>query len=251
LATSFAAASHWDRLRGLTALVVEDDSDSRELLTHLLKSRGATCVAVGTGYKAFDEFVCHKPDIVVSDLWMPDGDGFELIHRIRAVPPDQGGLTPAIAVSAGVNTERALMSGYHAMIPKPLDPNRVVEVVEQLLGVDSESASLPETRPGLAPWTVSRPSPGVLMLTLSGYASTSDMMAACDVLLDLVEWPTDIVVDCRRLTGFSPAVASVLHKRGWTKRHQVRRVRLLGGPAPARWVGMAVCKMLGIDCAVD
>ena len=235
----------------MTALVVEDDSDSRELLRYLLKSRGATCIAVAAGYTAFDEFTCRRPDIVVSDLWMPEGDGYELIRRIRALPPEEGGLTPAIAVSAGVNTERALLSGYHAMIPKPMDPDRIVQVVEQFLGLDDESTSLPATRTRLRPWTISRPSAGTVLFTISGYASTSDMRAACDVLLEVVEWPTDIIVDCRKLTGFSPAVASVMHKMAWPKRHQVRRVRLLGGPTAARWVAMAVCQMLGIECAVE
>lgn len=250
LAASSVPAAHLDRFRNLTALVVEDDADSRELLTHLLKARGATCVAVGTGYKAFDEFTCRRPDIVLADLWMPDGDGYELIRRIRALPPDEGGLTPAIAVSAGVNTERALLWGYHAVIAKPFEPDRVVQVVEQFLGLDDESTSLRATPPGLAPWTISKPSPGTVLFTVTGYASKSDMRAACDVLLDLVEWPTDVIVDCRRLTGFSPAVASIMHKMAWPKRHQVRRVRILGGPAAAQWVAMAVCKMLGIDCVV-
>jgi CheY-like chemotaxis protein len=232
-------------LFGLTALVAEDDSDSRELLTQLVKARGATCIAAATGYKAFDEFRCRGPDIVVSDLWMPDGDGFELIRRIRALPPEQGGLTPAIAVSAGVNTERALMAGYHAMLAKPLEPDRVVVVIEQFLGVDTERASSP------SPWILSAPSRGTLLLTLSGYVGTSHTRAAVEVLLDHLEWPTEIVVDCRRLTGFSPAVASIAHQMAWTKRHLVHRVRILGGPASARWVATAVCTMLGIDCAVE
>jgi CheY-like chemotaxis protein len=232
-------------LLGLTVLVVDDDSDSRELLTQLLKARRATCIAAATGYKAFDEFTCRRPDIVVSDLWMPDGDGFELIRRIRALPPEQGGLTPAIAVSAGVNTERALMAGYHAMLSKPLEPDRVVEVVEQFLGVDIESGALP------SPWVLSKPSLGTLLLTFSGYVGTSHMRAAVEVLLDQLEWPTEIIVDCRRLTGFSPAVASIAHQMVWAKRHQVRRVRILGGTSSARWVATAVCAMLGIDCAVE
>jgi CheY-like chemotaxis protein len=232
-------------LLGLTVLVVDDDSDSRELLTQLLKARRATCIAAATGYKAFDEFTCRRPDIVVSDLWMPDGDGFELIRRIRALPPEQGGLTPAIAVSAGVNTERALMAGYHAMLAKPLEPDRVVVVIEQFVGVDTERASSP------SPWILSAPSRGTLLLTLSGYVGTSHTRAAVEVLLDHLEWPTEIVVDCRRLTGFSPAVASIAHQMAWTKRHLVHRVRILGGPASARWVATAVCTMLGIDCAVE
>ena len=236
------------RLFGLTVLVVEDESDSRELLTQLLKERGATCIAAATGYKAFDEFTCRRPDIVVSDLWMPDGDGFELIRRIRALPPEQGGLTPAIAVSAGVNTERALMAGYHAMLSKPLDPDRVVEIVEQFLGVDTDST---ESAPSSTPWTVSAPSRGTLLLTLSGYVGASHARAVVGALLDQLEWPTEIIVDCRRLTGFSPAVASIAHQMAWAKRHQVRRVRILGGPASARWVATALCTMLGIDCAVE
>jgi CheY-like chemotaxis protein len=245
LPSSSVPPARGHRLFGLTVLVVEDDSDSREFLTQLLKARSATCIAAATGYKAFDEFTCRRPDIIVSDLWMPDGDGFELIRRIRALPPEQGGLTPAVAVSAGVNTERALMAGYHAMLSKPLEPDRVVEVVEQFFGIDTESASWP------SPWTVSAPSRGALLLTLWGYVGTSHMRAAVEVLLDQLEWPTDIIVDCRRLTGFSPAVASIAHQMAWTNRHQVRRVRILGGPASARWVAMAVCVMLGIDCAVE
>ena len=83
----------------------------------------------------------------MSDLWMTDGDGFDLIRRIRTVRPEKGGLIPAIAVSAGSNAEQALMAGYHVLLGKPYDPQRLLEIIEQFVRADDETPSL--QAPGL------------------------------------------------------------------------------------------------------
>ncbi len=124
------------KLNGRTVVLVEDDDDSRQLLCELLSEMGATCLSAGSGNQALALFAQASPDVLVSDLWMADGDGFELIRAIRALPPEKGGLTPAIAVSAASNAEEALMAGYHVLIAKPYDPFKLATAIEEFSRTD-------------------------------------------------------------------------------------------------------------------
>ena len=149
------------RLRGVTILIAEDHSDSREALRWHLDEFGATCVESSSGSEAFDAFNRSRPDILLADLWMLDFDGLELIRRIRALPSEHGRLTPAIAVSAQANEEQALMAGYHAVIRKPYDPALVVQMVEEFVRAESSAPSRE------ASWTVSH-GPGTVEMTVRG-----------------------------------------------------------------------------------
>jgi CheY-like chemotaxis protein len=234
-----------NRLGGVTVLVVEDDDDSRELLAELLTELGASCRAASSGNEALATFVQKPPEIVVSDLWMPDGDGFELVRRIRSFPPEQGGLVPAIAVSAASNTEEALMAGYHVLIAKPYDPTVIIEAIEEFSR--TEEASAP------APWTVSAPPPGdALVVTFVGHVRASDAKACMEVVLRHLQRQTcEVVLDLRQLTGFSVAAASVAERVVWPMRQAVRDVRIVGGPKVARLVAAGACRALGLPYRVE
>ena len=228
-------------LHGLAVLVVEDDRDSRELLTEFFTDAGATCLTAASGNEAFKLFVEKRPDILVSDLWMSDGDGFALIRAIRSLPPGQGGLTPAIALSGGGTADQALMEGYHVLIPKPCDPTKVVEIIQEFLRTEEEGPS------ARAPWTLSSPASGTVVLTFAGANRATDVKACMDVLLrHLQRQPCEIIVDMRKVTGFSWAGASVAQRAIWSQRQSIRRVRLIGGSKSARLMAAGACRVLGL-----
>ena len=122
-------------LSGVRALVVDDDSDTRELLAEVLRSRGVVVTAASSveeGLAALDREV---PDILLSDIAMPDRDGFDLIRRVRERPADRGGHVPAVAITAYArpeDTERSLASGYQMHVTKPVDMDELIATVASL-----------------------------------------------------------------------------------------------------------------------
>jgi CheY-like chemotaxis protein len=130
-----ADRGHGHRLQGVRALVVDDDPDARELLSTLLEARGVVVRVAGSAREGMRVFEREIPDIIVSDLAMPDQDGYELIRTVRARPEASGGLVPAIAVSAYARPEdstRAASSGFQVHLAKPIDPNVLYAAVERL-----------------------------------------------------------------------------------------------------------------------
>src|SRR3984893_9519609 len=87
-------------LYGLKILVVEDDVDTRELIEWVLKRVGAEVRSVGSAREALDVLEGEKPHVLVSDIAMPEEDGYSLLKKIRALPPERGGRIPAIALTA-------------------------------------------------------------------------------------------------------------------------------------------------------
>lgn len=88
------------KLGGLTVLVVDDEEDARELVALMLKKAGAKTISAGSAKQAFDLVRSAPPDLIVSDIGMPVEDGYSLMSKIRALPPEQGGNVPAIALRA-------------------------------------------------------------------------------------------------------------------------------------------------------
>jgi CheY-like chemotaxis protein len=125
-----AVSASVGRLRGVHVLVVEDDADTRDLVDVVLGSEGAVTTLSAGGHEAFAAFGRRRPDLLLSDLRMPDGDGYELARRIRELSVEDGKLTPAVAVSASENARPAILAGYHAFVAKPFDVDRLVDVVE-------------------------------------------------------------------------------------------------------------------------
>jgi signal transduction histidine kinase/ActR/RegA family two-component response regulator len=122
-------------LAGLRVLVVEDEADSRELLAETLVSRGARVVVVGScdeAMAALRQSADDLPHVILSDLGMAIDDGFDLIRKVRALAPEQGGLIPSVAVTGYASPgdrERALAAGFHSHLPKPIDPVAVAAAV--------------------------------------------------------------------------------------------------------------------------
>jgi CheY-like chemotaxis protein len=227
-------------------LIAEDHRDSREALRVYLDDFGAICTESSAGSEAFDAFVRIRPDILLADIWMPDVDGLELIHCIRSLPAEQGRLTPAIAISAQVNEEQALMAGYHAVIPKPYDPASVVEAIKELV---YPAGAGPSRR---ASWTLLSRAPGMVAMTFAGHVGAADAKASMEALLGYLEkGPCELVVDLRGVTGFSLAGASVAQRVVWDRRHAIRHVKVIGGSRSACIVASASCRLLGLGCTVE
>jgi signal transduction histidine kinase/CheY-like chemotaxis protein len=124
-------------LTGLRVLVVDDEPDTRNLLARVLSECNATVVAAGGAHEALGIFEKQAPDVVVSDIGMPDVDGYELLKRIRAFGPARGGRVPAIALTAFARSEdrtRALRAGFLVHISKPVEPSELVATVATVTG---------------------------------------------------------------------------------------------------------------------
>jgi CheY-like chemotaxis protein len=125
-------------LAPLTLLVIEDDPDARELLQAVLEQRGATVISADGVAQAFARLERSRPHVIVSDIAMPDEDGIAFVRRLRALPVEAGGKTPAIAVSAYVgdsDRSRALAAGFDKYLHKPVDFDELVRAIRGLMGL--------------------------------------------------------------------------------------------------------------------
>jgi len=123
-------------LAGVSVLLVDDEADARELFKTLLEQSGARVTAVGSGAEAFSAFADSPPDVVVSDIEMPEENGYDLIRRLRGLPPERGGDIPAVALTAYAGAEdrmRALRAGFQIHVSKPVQPAELVAVVASQL----------------------------------------------------------------------------------------------------------------------
>jgi CheY-like chemotaxis protein len=124
-------------LDGIRVLVVDSDADQRELYTLVFVHQGAQVVAVASADNALAEIVRAKPDVVVSDISLPDKDGYELLQAVRALTPERGGRIPAVAVTGWARAQdrtRALAAGFQAHLAKPVVLDTLVAVVAALVG---------------------------------------------------------------------------------------------------------------------
>jgi signal transduction histidine kinase len=122
-------------LRGLRVLVVDDEEDARDMLSMVLTQCEAEVTAVGSAREALELLASLRPDVLISDIAMPGEDGYTLIQRVRALPAEEGGHVPAVALTAYARAEdrtRALVAGYQMHLPKPVDPGELAAVVENL-----------------------------------------------------------------------------------------------------------------------
>jgi PAS domain S-box-containing protein len=118
-------------LTGLNVLVIEDDQDTRDLIRRLLESHRAHVVVAATAPEALEVLQRDRPDMIVSDIGLPDVDGYELIRRIRGLD-DALAQTPAVALTAFARFEdrtRALAAGFNAHVAKPVEPSELVITV--------------------------------------------------------------------------------------------------------------------------
>lgn len=123
------------RLDGIRVLLAEDDDDGRHVLTLILEIAGAKVEAVGSVREALSAFDGFRPDVLVSDVGMPDEDGYALIRQVREREMDRGGKTPAIAITGYVSPEdraRLLAAGFQLYLRKPVEPSEIVAAVASL-----------------------------------------------------------------------------------------------------------------------
>ncbi|HEX8338434.1 MAG TPA: PAS domain S-box protein [Pyrinomonadaceae bacterium] len=124
-----------ERLDGLRVLVVDDEPDARELLAAGLGQCGAEVTTVSSAGEALAALAGAKFDALVSDLGMPGEDGYWLVGRMRALPAEAGGRTPAVALTAYARTEdrlRAMRAGFDMHVSKPVELNELVAVIANL-----------------------------------------------------------------------------------------------------------------------
>lgn len=122
-------------LSDLDILIVDDEPDSLTITAFALEEAGATVTAVTSGAEALTAIARSVPDLIVSDVGMPDMDGCALIKQIRALPSDAGGEISAIALTAyaaELDYKRAIAAGFQKHVAKPVDPDRLVEIVCEL-----------------------------------------------------------------------------------------------------------------------
>jgi PAS domain S-box-containing protein len=129
--------NHTSSLEGLRVLLVDDEMDGRELVTIMLEQNGVQVKAAASADEALQTFAEWRPDILVSDIGMPEEDGYSLIRKVRALPLEQGGNVPAAALTGFVGKEdylKALSAGYHSHIKKPVELEELIAVVASLTG---------------------------------------------------------------------------------------------------------------------
>ena len=119
-------------LTGITVLVVDDDRDSRELIARILTDCHARVRVAASAHEAFAALQENKPDILISDVGMPEVDGFEFIGWVRGLAREQGGQVPAIALTAFARSEdrlKALEAGFSTHISKPVEPSELIATI--------------------------------------------------------------------------------------------------------------------------
>ena len=125
------------RLDGLHVLVVDDELDARTLLTEILERHGAQVRAVASAAEGLAEVLRAQPDVLVSDIGMPEEDGYSFIQKVRSVTKAGAKPLPAAALTAYARTEdrtRALLAGFQSHIAKPVEPQELLLVVATLAG---------------------------------------------------------------------------------------------------------------------
>jgi len=129
-------------LTGLWTLVVDDEADARELVTVLLRQYGARVTAAASVAEALAALrqgeSGKRPDVIISDIGMPDEDGYMLIRHVRQLPPEEGGRIPAVALTAferASDRVRALSAGFQFHVPKPVEPEELAMVIANITGL--------------------------------------------------------------------------------------------------------------------
>ncbi len=124
-------------LSGLRVLLVEDEADSRELLNFVLDACGARITTASSAAEALETIKREKFDVLISDIGMPEEDGFSLIGKIRELSNEEGGDVPAIALTAYARAEdrvQALRAGFQMHVAKPVEPGELLAIVANLAG---------------------------------------------------------------------------------------------------------------------
>jgi CheY-like chemotaxis protein len=121
---------------GVRLLLIDDDTDTLQMLTMILAEHGALVNAAPSAVKALEALPQFNPDILVSDLSMPEVDGYALIGKVREWEARHTQKIPAVALSANVRPEdraHALSAGFNAFVAKPVEPHELITAISKLL----------------------------------------------------------------------------------------------------------------------
>jgi len=122
-------------LDGLRLLVVDDNADARDLYQSLLEEYGAEVTAVTSAREGIAALERLQPDVLVSDIGMPNEDGYALIRQVRALKSERASQVPAVALTAYAREEdqqAALLAGFQKYFAKPVEPTELVEAIANL-----------------------------------------------------------------------------------------------------------------------
>ncbi|MHA3772486.1 PAS domain S-box protein [Verrucomicrobiota bacterium sgz303538] len=125
------------KLDGVRVLAVDDEPDARALVKRLLENCHAVVRTAGSAREALKLFKEEQPDVLISDIGMPEEDGYALIRRIRALGPEHGGNVPALALTAYARAEdrmKAIRAGFQMHVPKPVEGAELLTMVASLAG---------------------------------------------------------------------------------------------------------------------
>ena len=123
-------------LEGIQVLVIDDEVDSREFVAFVLEQAGAIVVTAATASEGLSVLTQSPPDVLLSDIGMPDMDGYMLMQQVRMLPAEQGGQVKAIALTAyagDFNQQQALQAGFQEHVSKPVEPEKLVKAIATLL----------------------------------------------------------------------------------------------------------------------
>jgi CheY-like chemotaxis protein len=132
-----STVERFHHLAGLHVMVVDDDTETLQMITQMLRLHGMRVSRCESAAEAIDTLKHKKPDILVSDIAMPELDGYEFIGRLRSQEAKEGGHLPAIALTARVHVEdrrRALSAGYQTFISKPVEASELLAAIDALAG---------------------------------------------------------------------------------------------------------------------
>ena len=133
------------RLDGARVMIVDDDPEALVLVEAILTRAGAEVRGCSSAAAALAEVDAWRPDVLLSDIGMPDEDGYTLIRKVRALPPEEGGATPAIAFTGfgrPHDRERAVAAGFDLHVAKPVDPWELKRLIAGLVGRQSTGGPL-------------------------------------------------------------------------------------------------------------
>ena len=119
-------------LRGVRVLIVDDEQDARDVIADVMTEAGADVTKAGSAAEAFQLLQLDPPHLLISDIGMPNEDGYQLLRRIRALPPEKGGDVPAIALTAYARQEdirAAAEAGFQLHLAKPVKTEKLLEAI--------------------------------------------------------------------------------------------------------------------------
>jgi CheY-like chemotaxis protein len=124
-------------LDGLRVLLIEDDPDTRQLISFLLERQAAQVRSAESARAGLELLAEWRPDLIISDIGLPDEDGYFFIAQVRKLTSRGGGIIPAVALTAYAKSEdgeRLIAAGFQKHVAKPVDPAELLKVVAQLVG---------------------------------------------------------------------------------------------------------------------